>query len=234
MSQRWRVSEAGPSSTQPAPQQADCAGAAHPEVHPCRGPRSGPRASLGLGPCGASAQEVSLPPVTLPPLSARVSALPPACPPVPPTHGRYHPPTGRDARPRAHIDIPWALWETVTSLGAGGTGGRRLASNDKSEQEAFWCRLKDGKSPFSTAAMRKALAGQLNSGNENESPRTRGARRAWVCGPGTAAAAASNSTHAAVLVDKLVTAAATMRAKPARAFVIVGAREPTVTNVWKI
>ncbi|KAJ1631530.1 hypothetical protein T492DRAFT_994633 [Pavlovales sp. CCMP2436] len=204
MSQRRRHS---------VPLQADCADAAHPEDHPRRGPRSGHRASRGL--------EVSLPPVTLPPLSARVSALPPACPPVPTPYSR----PGRDARPRAHIDIPRALWETVTSLGAGGTGGRKLASNDKSEQEAFWCRLKDGKSPFSTAAMRKALAGQLDSGNENESPRTRGARQARVCGPGTAAAAASNSTHAAVLVDTLVTAAAAMRAKPAR--------EPTVSNVWK-
>ncbi|KAJ1639167.1 hypothetical protein T492DRAFT_939190 [Pavlovales sp. CCMP2436] len=225
MSQRRRVSEAGPSSTQPLyrpivqapriPRIILAADLAHPENHPRHGFRIGRRASRGLGPCGASAQEVSLPLVTLPPLSARVSALPPACPP---THAQAR----IRCAPRAHIDIPRALWKTGTSLGAGGTGGRKLASNDKSEQEAFWCRLKDDKSPFSTAATRKALAGQLNSGHENESPRTRGARRARVCGPGTAAVAASNSTHAAVLVDMLVTAAAAMRAKPAR--------EPTFDN----
>mmetsp|Transcript_8439 Transcript_8439/g.21543 ORF Transcript_8439/g.21543 Transcript_8439/m.21543 type:complete len:185 (+) Transcript_8439:175-729(+) len=178
MSQRRRVSEAGPSSTQPL---------YRPIVQAPRIPRFILAADLDQ----ATA-----------PLAGWVRvALSPKKP-------------GRDARPRAHIDIPRALWETVTSLGAGGTGGRKLASNDKSEQEAFWCRLKDGKSPFSTAATRKALAGQLNSGNENESPRTRGARRARVCGPGTAAAAASNSTHAAVLVDKLVAAAATMEPSP--------------------
>ncbi|KAJ1621083.1 hypothetical protein T492DRAFT_1073175 [Pavlovales sp. CCMP2436] len=161
---RRRVSEAGPSSTQPL---------YRPIVQAPRIPRFILAADLDQAPAPLAGWVLS--PICLLPAHR--------CPP--PTHGRYHPPTGRDARPRAHIDIPRALWETLISLSAGGTGGRKLALNDKSEQEAFWCRLKDGK------------------------------------------------THDAVLVDKLVTAAAAMRAKPAREFVIVRAREPTVTNVWK-